>query len=42
MSDNIFKQTIPVLKTTRLTLRPISSNDLEAMFYLHSVEDSHL
>ena len=39
MSDNIFKQTIPVLKTARLTLRPISLTDLEAMFNYASSEN---
>ncbi|MGE7672343.1 GNAT family N-acetyltransferase [Lysinibacillus sp. NPDC094403] len=39
MSDSIFKQTIPVLKTARLTLRPISLNDLEAMFNYASSEN---
>ncbi|MGE7950381.1 GNAT family N-acetyltransferase [Lysinibacillus xylanilyticus] len=39
MSDNVFKQTIPVLKTARLTLRPISLNDLEAMFNYASSEN---
>ncbi|MFB7156705.1 GNAT family N-acetyltransferase [Lysinibacillus sp. NPDC056232] len=36
MSDKIFKQAPPVLKTARLTLRPISLNDLEAMFHYTS------
>ena len=39
MSDNIFKQTIPVLKTARLTLRPVSLTDLEAMFNYASNEN---
>ena len=39
MSDNVFKQTIPVLKTTRLTLRPITLNDVGAMFNYASSEN---
>ncbi|MEB2298311.1 GNAT family N-acetyltransferase [Lysinibacillus xylanilyticus] len=39
MSDNIFIQAPPVLKTARLTLRPISLNDLEAMFNYTSSEN---
>ncbi|MEY9971026.1 ribosomal-protein-alanine N-acetyltransferase [Lysinibacillus sp. RC46] len=38
MSDNIFKQAVPVLKTERLTLRPITLNDVEAMFLYASSE----
>jgi [ribosomal protein S5]-alanine N-acetyltransferase len=38
VSDDIFKQTIPVLKTKRLTLRPITLNDVEAMFHYASSE----
>ncbi|MEQ6354259.1 GNAT family protein [Lysinibacillus sp. M3] len=39
MSENIFIQAPPVLKTARLTLRPISLNDLEAMFNYTSSEN---
>lgn len=39
MSNNIFKQAPPVLTTARLTLRPISLNDSEAMFNYTSSEN---
>lgn len=39
MSDNIFKQAPPVLKSARLTLRPISLNDLDAIFNYTSSEN---